>query len=74
MTEEHTQGSILDLVGEVPWVWLAACRDCGRPHRYRPAPRGFMTWNAPDGHVYRPRLKRDVLDALMLEHQAGEGP
>ena len=64
--------SVLDLSGVVPWEWLAACRTCQRPHSYRPDPKnpGCMTWAAvDDGHVYRPRMSRPVVDALMVEHQ-----
>jgi hypothetical protein len=65
---------LLDLVGDVPWEWLAGCRVCDRPHSYRPDPgegRGHMTWaSRTDGHGYRPRVHRWQLDALLVECRA----
>lgn len=67
--------------GDVPWEWLAGCRDCGSVHHPRPdldaARRGIplLTWDAPhDAHAYQPRLPRYLLDGLMVEHRAGEDP
>lgn len=66
--------TMLDLAGEVPWEWLAGCRECGQPHSYRPDPgQGYMTWACEtDGHSYRPRADRWQLDALLVEYRMGE--
>jgi hypothetical protein len=76
MTVEHAQGSILELVGAVPWEWLAGCRVCGVPHGYRTQTRGklpVMTWDAVNGHTYVPRLPRGLVDALLVEWKTEEG-
>lgn len=67
---------MLGLGGVVPWVWLAGCRACGRPHELRflrgDVGEPLVTWADPrDGHTYRPRLGRHAVDALMVEHRAG---
>lgn len=72
---DHARGSILDLYGSVPWEWLAGCRECGVPHGYRtqtPGKLPVMTWDSVDGHTYRPRLPRSVLDALWVEYLTEE--
>lgn len=72
----HDPGSgargLLELVGVVPWEWLAGCRDCGLAHEYRsdPCRRGFMTWASEECDTYRPRVNRHVVDVLMVEHRA----
>jgi hypothetical protein len=71
-------GRLLDLVGDVPWEWLAGCRACGRPHPVRPDPRpgqGYVTWAAGgDGHSYQPRVHRWQLDALLVEYRTAASP
>lgn len=84
MTVAHAQGSVLEVSGSVTWEWLAECRTCGLVHGYRTdTGRSYMTWSAADGHTYRPRLPRSVLDVLMIEQrtvvvdvvdQPGDGP
>lgn len=71
MTVQHARGSVLDVEGSVTWEWLATCRTCGLVHGYRTETPGksYMTWEAVDGHTYRPRLPRSVLDVLMIEHR-----
>lgn len=63
--------SLLTLEGQVTWEWLVTCRDCGQAHDYVFSPqRGFMTWATPECDMYRPRVSRWLVDALMVEHRA----
>lgn len=57
--------------------WLAVCVDCGQEHAPRTDTSGWnQTWQAEDGHVYRPRVyvlttsghgERGIIEGLRAE-------